>query len=433
MKLNSRKSLFLSGLFLFFSLSLNCMDPESSKERKIGAEIETSAIKVKLKENYYSGFRVSLNEIPLWSVEQDTTDNVFSKSENPGEREFQYNLEFKTHGGYDSQESFLKVLTTITSVLKLIHTKSDDGYTLTIEELGKLLGEESGHYSIEKLDKEQGEFVLKKNPKHMLVRPQITYQLPLEEVIIVFQRLKHLKDRTTMRFLKALDGKKHEYPETASPEINVSHVFKTLKFLNDNFYLILSHPKTEATDRVRGFSCLFLFYWYNIFNNCMPIENTEPGLKPFLPIMSRISFSQMYDEGLVEDEKEQFKKLFREIVESSGDQYKVRGYTDYEGKIVKSNLTLKDWYDSIVEKNNRRKVLKESSNSEPVDYLVDLLSPPEGLPEHYAMGLFPWELIQSPLIEVRSYAIMTFNSEKITVDNVNSFLEAESNWFFNAR
>lgn len=57
-----------------------------------------------------------------------------------------------------------------------------------------------------------------------------------------------------------------------------------------------------------GLAYLFTFYAYQLFCNNLASKEVEPGPKPFLGIMSRLPFSEMYD-GLSSADQLHFKEL----------------------------------------------------------------------------------------------------------------------------
>jgi len=358
-------------------------EQQSQNNRKIGVEIETSALKVSLNggDNNYSGFIIKkLDGTPLWSIEQDTTD----KSEFTDNNNFKYNIEFKTHDGFDSNQEFLEILGLMKHVLKTIYEKAEScEFWIKPNSLNPLIGNEEGDkYKIDKVNDGQRKFTVKRRtPNHQLVRPQITYQLPLNEILRVFQRLEILKHPRIVAFLASLNNNTPQYtvPQrtTEMPKlaINKYRTWEILNIFSVEFSEALKPSNQNITDNVRGFSYLFLYYWMGIFNNNQIIENKEPGLKPFLPLMSRIPFSQMYDQGLSGEEKEQFNLLFNPKILLFGDIYKIREYVDYSDEAVGCQLTLKDWYESVVKTETRQELEKESTSGEFISCFVDLLSP----------------------------------------------------------
>jgi len=208
--------------------------------------------------------------------------------------------------------------------------------------------------------------------------------------------------------------------------INITNRNKILNYFNDHF---LSKLK-ECSENVRGFSYLFLNYWINIFNNNMLVEEgKEPGPKKFLSLMSRTPLSQIYDKNLSAPEKEEFKQIFNNHIVAHGKSYEMREYYDYNGNPSNAgNLTLADWYNSIIHQSHRKKRIL-SLNGASVEYSVDELSPPVDL-ENYSMGLVHIDSTGIPLIEGRSYAKLKFRKKNIDIDNVKDFISEEADWFF---
>lgn len=404
--------------------------------RKMGVEIETSTLKVSLSggANVYSGFLIKKKSdgCPLWSIEQDTTDTVFDDTEHS---EFSHNIEFKTRGGLNSPQGFLEILRTMTNVLQEIHRKAQGNpYTIRISRLRSLIDDKNGeHYRIDKVFEYQKEFKVKSNLQGT-VRPQITYQIQLSEIPLIFQRLSELKHKAVMFFLNSLNKTYVRLTPLSAAlnetiKLNTNRVFEILNYFNEEFQPRLCDSSCEFSDNIKGFSYLFLFYWAYIFNNNTVEKNKEPGPKRFLAIMSRIPFSQMYDYGLSPTEQDVFKAFFGEIILNQGDTYKIAEYDDYSGLTVQSDLTLKKWYNSIVGKRaDRTKKTKKMGDEKECKCYVDLLSPPPGLPGTYSMGLYHWRLTNSPLIEVRGYALVAQQGQ-VTLNNVEDFVKKECEWF----
>jgi hypothetical protein len=178
-------------------------------------------------------------------------------------------------------------------------------------------------------------------------------------------------------------------------------------------------------DNLKGFCYLFLFYWYQLFNNKEFIKDQEPGPKQFLGIMSRVPLSQLFD-TLSLEEKGHFRSVFEPIIAEVGEAYKIIEYEDYDEKRVPPALTLGRWYQSLVEEVSRKVVNGRG---------VDLLSPPPGLEGdeiEYSMGIKDIRRDSSgfPLIEVRGYASIWPGGKRLTFDTFDSFVKEEARWFF---
>ncbi|AIK96306.1 hypothetical protein [Candidatus Odyssella acanthamoebae] len=446
MTLLSKLLLTILAFFLCFIFPLTSMEESSSSssintesQRRIGIELETSAIKGVPRTNMPS-FTIKTST-SIWSIELDTGD--FSNEEID-----LHNMEIKTIGGY-SEEVFLRMVTVMVEIIKYFYKivqEKNNFYTLNRGRVDKMLKEIGlDNFNITTIGNKKNRFKILRNmvSSHKIVEPQISYQVSLSEVPRIFNRLDKLGEKNATFFCKSLkdnfkpyfkmtneqinayeaqelEKNRHQQNERLREELNqqtklISNRFKVLQihnFFNDVIYLRIK----DASPNVRGFSYLFLYYWASIFNNNNEYAaSLEPGLKPYLTVLSRLPISDLYKYVLNESEKEEFKRIFDKIISKVGKDYKIRKYIYYDeregqNKISTSEYNLEEWYQSILNESSER----------------DLLSPPPHMSESYSMGLYRWEETKSPVLEVRGYSTMN-----IDINNLEEFLKKEANWFFN--
>jgi hypothetical protein len=173
---------------------------------------------------------------------------------------------------------------------------------------------------------------------------------------------------------------------------------------------------------VKGFCYLFLYYWYVIFNNKEnQAEESEPGPKKSLAIISRVPVSQIFDK-LSSQEKLEVQTILDPIITVHGSAFRIKAYSNYDGQTISSPATILNWYGSIIN-------LAERIEG------VDLMSPPPGLEEGYSMGALDIDTDSSgfPLIEVRGYAKIPFDMGLglPVISNLHQLVQNEAVWFFN--
>ena len=128
---------------------------------------------------------------------------------------------------------------------------------------------------------------------------------------------------------------------------------KTLKLL----FKTTIGPKifNLQSNNAKGFCYLLLYYWYQIFTNK---ENGascgEPGPKKSLAILSRVPLSQLFDE-LNDYGKQLVHNIFDKTVQTLGADYKIMCYDDYNAQPIILELTLLQWYNSVVDQNYKKK------------------------------------------------------------------------------
>jgi len=428
------KLIFCLLLGLLVESPLLCAD---EPQKKIGVEIETSWIKVKDMEDVVPNFSIAHNGEKLWLLEPDTVDQFLESSSSLR------NLELKTYPGFGNQLKFQEILDEMTNVLKYIHAHEEK--SLTTAHLQKILHSHEQKMSV-KVDFHGADYMDIEKRKHGNITPQITYQLPLNMIPKVFERLAELKHERVLEFYSALNSPHFEKP--TSPPM---HIYEASARDHYNFNILLyllrlqfrdQLHSSELSENVKGFTYLFLYYWASLFNDNL-VCSKEPGLKPQLAVMSRVPLSELYEHGLSPHEKSQFQQMIGTVVESLKNSApvedalinnKLRVYKNSVNKKVTPDLDIKTWYHSIVSpKTNGKKLRKRLNYGQDVEHFVDLLSPPPHLDESYSMGLFLWSFTKSPLVEIRGYAKVRQKRSKIFFDdiqNVKDFIEEETSWFF---
>lgn len=175
-----------------------------------------------------------------------------------------------------------------------------------------------------------------------------------------------------------------------------------------------------------GLGVLFVHYAYSLFIDDYPIKWEEPGPKPELGLMSRLSFSEIYDSfiGLPKGEEEQgaFKhfviSLDPKFLDQKIRQYKTCAITQLRDE---NRITVKDWYNSIVTPEMRIKGR-------------DRLSPPPECASSppYAMGMLNMDHLPPAhiILEVRAYSRVKVRGVETTLDNFDDLINTEAEWFF---
>lgn len=266
-------------------------------------------------------------------------------------------------------------------------------------------------------------------PESMVASFHLTYQFPIHS----FRRLMEY-------YASFSDDSKNEEITSASVSFNVpeNYVILSSVLLNaEQFYYpsIFVYPKfsrlwnTESKGQLllymnelyeckikdrqaEGLFYMVLSYALVLFNlsddkakNKAVYSNLGYGPKQRLPLMSRVSFSEMFD-GLYPNEQNKFKALVKRLcsvppsVDASGSQnhtlcdemlliqYGVMDGFNFDVKIQKEKpLSLTEWFDSIVDSNSRVKNQPKLVSHDPrttdstkmedmEDLASDKLSPP---------------------------------------------------------
>lgn len=391
----------------------------------MGIEIETSSIKINSPDlNHKIGFIIECPFGKKWMIEEDTSDTTFSAD--PSYAGYDRNLELKTIGGFNQIE-IQHVSQTMQDLLKTFHASARPSRPITAAMLSSLLGTPVTAESTN-----PPTVSIKAKEADILVRPQITYQLPLHLLPQVFERLKSLGHEKIDNFLGCLDPTVPlKFDETkvnvklqssllVRRNVGCDQKLQLMFKKNGAIVEAIHHIIHLASPNVKGFCYLFLYYWYEIFNNKEnPLKDSEPGPKKSLAILSRVPVSQIFDK-LNSQEKGEAQAILTPIVEMHGDDFRIKSYSDYDGQTVISPATLKNWYQSIINPAAR-------ING------ADLLSPPPGLDE-YSMGALDIDNDSSGflLIEVRGYATLPIDEFGVPViSNVHQLVQKEAPWFFN--
>lgn len=414
-------------------------EEKRASSKLMGIEVETSAIKLRSPGSGKLGFIIGTP--PAWMIEEDTQDNTFEEHEELSE--FNRNMEFKTIGGH-GKDSIIAISADIEKcALKMYESSVAGPFRLNPAIVKDFLAKD---ITIVPKESDQGDFIIKSKSESPIIRLQITYQIPLEGIHRVFKRLRELDHGNVKEFLYVLDPSipiRHREPGTfermeasgASPVIiNSLKAKDKLQKLFREKIMPVFHLLEE--NRLKGFMYLFIYYWYEIFNN-KDEPHPEPGVKPWLAIMSRVPLSQVFD-SLEPAEQAGFRTIMEPIIVEVGGEYKIRDYADYDEKDVLTEMNVRDWYFSIVEPSKRQKIkiAKKLEALSPPHRKVDLLSPPLGLDnppghERYSMGSLDLKDSSGfPLLEVRGYSSIRLGKKRLTIMDISSFVTQEARWFY---
>lgn len=393
-------------------------------EKRMGIEIETSAIKTNA---WGRHLVISKKRQPFLILEGDTTDVVFRESEHTS---FNKNVECHTIDGL-AHEEIMEATEMIQMLLSQIHEMSSDPSHITVDAFKTFLP--PGFNPLLKCKESCStlSFLSAKSGSPPLIRPQITFQIPLSEIPNIFIRLARLGHLSSRYLLSDLSPDEAFVIPTST---EVSHkFFKRLTSNRDKALPLRKHFKERiAADLaslpsgpVKGLVFLFLHYWYELFNEKDNIGR-EPGLKQYLGVMSRIPFSQLYDSLNPEEQAG-----FCSFIDSHlpGDiECNLRSYKDFDSDPIVPTLSIRRWYQSIIDPAFRKRVDKGGG----IVIEVDSLSPPDSLPESYSMGYFDIDSIPKSfvLIEGRGYSSLMYKGSPITLENLRNFVADEAAWFF---
>lgn len=490
---NFTTPILLAVIFLFNANAILggpcCSKPatkaSSPPARLMGIEIETSAIKTN---TWHGKFLVLKDGVPFWEIKGDTTD-ISLRSTYPDHK---MNVECSTMGGLDF-ETVNEAARNIQAVMAAIYHSQTIPSRFTREEFRALLG---GGYDCDLVPYmgSTAPVALSYAPKasNSIVRPQITFQLPLEEMMYPFERLYRLGHEDIKNFLDDLGISPPPLTTAATAESEAgqatvvessdtgrgvasaapsiaeeaetkldstrasehtggatSVVSSVRKYHFRKFSRALqqrSHDNATKEAEIRaylresiakeframpegagkGLTLLFLYYWFQLFNEKAPMA-AEPGLKPYLGIMSRIPLSQLYD-SLEEDQKELFKGF---ITRHGGfaSSCHLRSYRNYSNHTIPIGMSVMDWYSSIIDNTRYQSVTLADGRVRH----VDLLSPPPDLPpDVYAMGKLDIDDDANglALIEARGYGKIKYKRSEPEIDQIIEFVENESKLFF---
>jgi len=460
---------------------------------KMGFEIETSCFKVNAKGEERIGFtiqRVNTNASSssregdestafAWQLENDTQDKSESGQETDPQTAYKDNLELHTVKGLNKEQ----VLISANDATKVINHLLSCKESFEINEGFLKPHLTGGNITISKKRVKQSPFLVKKKLKRQQsghlsceLKPQITYQLPLSNILFTFKRLKEkdIDHHAAKDFLLSLEHpdqieRPAEEPKSSSKRENP--MMKALKEHNAadrarkarlyQFTSKLTHAfndniKGKGREDLEGFCYLFLFYSRQLFDGSKLSDfllPPEPGLKQYLPIMSRVPLSQLYDNLSQADQALFQEHIGRLVMSEEGKSFHLMEYTKnyvpWENEEMKhaetheiqkhtleisreSPLSLKRWYQSIVIPQARRtKMINDGRETAK----VDLLSPPPGLETGATLHEISDSMgaLDSPgrgvmIIEIRGYGSRI---EKTTTENFETFIKQEADWFFN--
>lgn len=405
--------------------------PVTFSSKLMGIEIETSTIKIKSPTSDKLGFYFNnaTNGELVWVLEEDTLDATFRDS--AGFEGFDQNVEIKTHPAKGFLLAEIRnIIEDMENTIKYLYRHA---LSAALDVTSHFL-EEMHHPKYRILPKisTQAHFLIKSKilpAEELIIKPQITYQLSLEEIPRVFRRLGELKHLGINFFLHDLSGAPLEITSSESilsklPEGPFKKLARGItrnkdlgeplrRYFNEH---IGPHFTSLPESRVKGLITLFLYYWYELFND-KRIKGPEPGLKQFLGVMSRIPLSQLY-ESLNRLEKEAFKIFIRPHL-AFGVSHKLRPYINEDDDEVDGPINLAEWFESIVDESHVTTGKR------------DLLSPPPQMVEH-SMGILDINSNANgvALIEVRGYSNLKHKDKNITIDRIREFGIDESGWFF---
>lgn len=402
-------------------------------QKLMGIEIETSTLKLASPTTSKIGFyfRIPSDGRCIWILEEDTLDPTFSESADLAE--FDQNVEIKTHGGF-TFEAINEVAADLEMMIALLYERA---LPAPFEANPQLLEEMQNHkYTVTPKQHPQTPFLIKSKEillaDQRAIKPQITYQLPLQEIPRIFERLRGFEHQGITYLMRDLSDAPFTITNSQiiAEKLKGTHLQRiTAKLLQNKdagepvrryFHDVIAPQFAVMPEgRVKGFTLLFLHYWYELFNNKKTI-GSEPGLKQYLGIMSRIPLSQLYD-SLDEQEKIAFQEFMEPHV-NFGHQCTLRAYLDEDEEAVKIPFILTHWFSSIIDNQYRQNI--NSRN-------VDLLSPPPSLPGH-SMGILDINSHANTvaLLEVRGYGELRYGGMNLTIYRIRELVDGESKWFF---
>jgi hypothetical protein len=408
----------------------------------MGFEAETSVFKVRPKEGQETYkmmiFKSPKEEPYMWAFTSDTLDNTLQRSKPP----HWMNTECKTLGGQDEQNVLVSAERVHALWQLLLRLCPEDAAEVSISAVDI----DSASLPIVWSDPsvEYDSIIVSKPNKAEyqqahLVYPQLTYGLPLIQVKDLFahmyERLQgtgHSLERFWIPTIEKTEQKALESlgePQTegvVSPSIEAVGISERdsaakllQKFMKKNrnpqaalvekekVRLAVQSMLTLPSSPSQGLALLFGYYVYCLFSNNIPADTDEPGPKPELGIMSRVSFSEMFD-SLDDNNKIHFCELIQTHFQGMFNNKLVSYITLEGGKLPDTErITLLAWYTSITDQ-RRRNVISGK----------DLLYPPplcHSLDNPYGMGAFSLHAQMHTLVEVRAYAVRNLRSQNVQV------------------
>lgn len=449
----------LSLIFFGFVYVFGMDAPDN--DLKMGIELETSSIKSLFQyvddkdvgeEKFFSFLPSTSQNKAVWVIETDTLD---SKRDQNDDKKYYRNLEFKTIGGFGQLEINQYAGDAQNIFLNLASKQQKDeeieiGEDFIIEMGASIKGK------LEYTSALKSKNYLKINPKCSsgAVRPQITYQIPFKLILLLFQHMSAIGHEGIRDFLKIMEIeskeaitskvsasiKKNEPDEETQKlidkvksltknknfnlskniGINTKHAEESKEFFANKIAPI--YKKIESED-LRGFYCLFFYYFHQLFSDKSPIVTTEPGLKPRLSIMSRVSFVDMYG-TLKEGDKEKFQMVLVEVFgKNFADvaNYNLNNYKDDEEQIYIPEITALSWIYSIL--HPQHYVKRGYRRVDQLSNLPKLFDPSMG-----KISIQDSEML--PLLEVRGYAKLNGGLLFTAIENT---IKEESEWFFSLK
>jgi len=148
--------------------------------RKIGLELETSCIKVCAPGKDHIELIINLPFNKQWKITDDTSDRRLVKK--PLLAEFNRNLECMTVGGFADKEEFLQITRDMQKVFVYLHGIAGAKVNLLAPGIKRSLPVE--------IASENKEFYIVRSKVSQTLQPQLTYQLPLEDIFYALDRSK---------------------------------------------------------------------------------------------------------------------------------------------------------------------------------------------------------------------------------------------------
>ncbi len=407
-------------------MSLECIAASSLEGPKelslleMGFEVETSGIKIDHPDE--NTILIILESADgKWQLTSDTSD-----SKKIDHKDW-VNLECRTVGGL-SKDEINKYARFTYKTMSEIKAMCDDGmdgkWTLNAFKVNYFWGRFVGWG---KSAPDSVTFCTKKEAKSLDfdVRPQLSFSFPLSKVKDVFHGVLGRTDEHKQEVMpKVFDlvkrEEKDEWKGRSLDDIKSAGLqiiyqknpYKTKAhnlFIDTNFLKELLAKETLSN----GESLLLLAsaYIYDLFFQNIINPMKEPGPKPFLSVVSRVPFSEMYAQ-LSEGEKTKFQTSYQRYF-SGYEDLKIKPYVpdsldmcfedtsaqkDKHGMINESDrIALGRWFDSIISPRDRAENIKR-----------DLLSPPLYVDREYSMGAVSADKIRAnfALIEARRYSDM---------------------------
>lgn len=277
-----------------------------------------------------------------------------------------------------------------------------------------------------------------------VLRPQLTFSLPDSKAYKLFGFLGKT-EQTRPRFMGARveDEPLVLFYTYLAMYCKASHrVQATNLFVNSGAIEYLDTIKDN------GFCWLFTSYVFDLFVLNGEQNLQETGLKPFLKVMSRLSFSDMY-ETLDDKEKAEFNHLCRLLEgfystkvkpykrDNPKDCYDDLNYPNLFSEVLildksagtliadRERITLIEWINSIKNPHIRGDQAQST----------DLLSPPPHTEKAYSMGttninVIPERHLPALLVKCRGYSECTIDNQPITIVNFREFINNEFDRFF---